>query len=279
MANDSLLSIFRRGSRTYFYSSVFFTPEVRNEVSSLYAFVRTADDFVDSTPQDADGFYSLRERYFAAAGGEETGDLVVDSFASLSKKRGFEKGWISAFLNSMEMDLTARTYSTLRDVEEYMHGSAETIGLMMSSIMRLPPESHEPAKSLGKAMQYINFIRDIPEDQKLGRCYFPQEDLEEAGLDGLSHEEARARKTHFTKFVRNQVERYGLWQREAEKGYSFIPSRYLVPIKTASDMYGWTAEQIYRDPFVVFRRKVKPSMARIMLQAGKNALALWTRGR
>jgi phytoene synthase len=43
-------------------------------------------------------------------------------------------------------------------------------------------------------------------------------------------------------------------------------------VKTAADMYNWTARRIQQDPLVVFRRKVKPSRGRILLQIAVNAL-------
>ena len=55
--------IFLRGSHTYFWSSLFFPLSVRREVATLYAFVRTADDFVDQVPSDREGFESFEESY------------------------------------------------------------------------------------------------------------------------------------------------------------------------------------------------------------------------
>ena len=51
MIDRTLQSIFRAGSRTYYYSTLFFPPEVKQDVFTLYSFVRVADDYVDSVPQ------------------------------------------------------------------------------------------------------------------------------------------------------------------------------------------------------------------------------------
>ena len=63
------------------------------------------------------------------------------------------------------------------------------------------------------------------------------------------------------------------WQAESERGFSLIPHRFLVPIKTASDMYMWTAGEIYRNPFIVYEKKVKPFKSRIILTILKNYLS------
>ena len=266
-----LFNIFRRGSRTYFYSSIFFPAEVRDDVFALYSFVRMADDFVDSVPQQKENFYDFRELYHEAMKGKRTGNIVVDSFADLSGRQGFDRLWAESFLGSMEMDILKNTYSTIEETMEYMYGSAEVIGLFMSKIMGLDPESYTFAQMQGRAMQYINFIRDIDEDLRLGRSYLP---LAGTGLESLEHAHVMQNRRAFTNFIREQISTYRAWQKEAEKGYAFIPKRYLIPVKTAADMYRWTADQIERDPLIVYRVKKKPSISRIVGTLGINAIKI-----
>ena len=46
----------------------------------------------------------------------------------------------------MEQDLTKTNYQTLAELEDYMTGSAEAVGVMMAKIMGLPVESYPYAK-------------------------------------------------------------------------------------------------------------------------------------
>ena len=266
------IRIFRQGSTTYFHSSLVFPADVRKDVFVLYSFVREADDFVDSTPQQADAFHAFCTRYRDALHGQPTGDLVIDSFVELLQRREFDPAWVDSFLSSMAMDLTRKEYATIADLDTYLYGSSEVIGLFMARIMDLPEASEPAARLLGKAMQFINFIRDIDEDQVLGRTYLPRDEWESFGLSGLSREEAHRHPDAFTAFIRSQLDRYSLWQKDAEKGYGWIPWRYLVPIRTASDMYRWTGDVIRADPLVVYRRKVKPSIPRIMASVLGNGI-------
>jgi len=262
---------FKRGSKTYFNSSLFFPEYIRRDVFALYGFVRVADDFVDSTPQDAEGFYRFTKRYRQAMAGEPSGDTIVDSFVELLRRREFDPKWVDAFLHSMELDLSKRCYDSLDETLEYIYGSAEVIGLFMARIMDLPFRSYESAKLQGRAMQYINFIRDIDEDLSLGRRYLP---LDGSSLVKLERDYVSKQADEFCSFVRHHLDLYRRWQAEAESGYHFIPKRYLIPVKTASDMYRWTARRIERNPLVVYTRKVKPPKIRIMLQVFKNALTI-----
>lgn len=272
--NKNIYSIFKKGSRTYYYSTVFFPKKVKRDVFILYSFLRKADDYVDQIPQDSESFYQFRERYYQAKNGIETGDIVADSFVQLAERKNFEDEWVDSFLASMAMDITKSTYKDIDELYTYLYGSSEVVGLFMARIMDLPKESFTAARHLGRAMQYINFIRDIDEDIELGRTYFPQNDLKQFGLTSLDENQAIANPNGFRGFVRKQLETYKIWQETAEKGFKFIPYRYLIPIKTASDMYNWTARQIEKDPFVVYQRKVKPSAPKIVSNIFSNSIRL-----
>jgi 15-cis-phytoene synthase len=264
MADRTFYRIFKRGSTTYFHSALLFPPAIREDVFVLYGFVRMADDYVDSVPQQAEAFHAFVDTYHQAVGGAVTGNVVIDSFVGLAERRAFDPEWIDAFLYSMEQDLTVARYPTLDGLMGYLYGSAEVVGLMMAKILDLPEESHPQARCLGRAMQYINFIRDIKEDLELGRVYLPQEDLKRFGLSGLDPAEDDWSSERFCEFLHYQIQRYHAWQEMGEAGFFQIPRRYLISIKTASDMYRWTAGRISKNPLIVYAEKVKPSPLRII---------------
>ena len=256
--------LFKRGSRTYFISSLFFPKAIYEQVSTLYAFVRKADNFVDAVPQDVEGFRNFRIAYQKAWQGIPSGDVVIDGFVVLARTKNFQPAWIEAFLDAMAADITTKTYETLADVEAYMYGSAEVVGLMMARILDLPAASYAYAQRLGKAMQYINFIRDVAEDLSLGRTYLPQAELRACGLESLAAQHVLQHPVQFRAFMHMQIGRYQAWQVESQRGFAYIPRQLCIPIKTAADMYGWTARCIAAKPLQIFRRKIKPSVLRVL---------------
>lgn len=269
--NKSFERIFSRGSKTYFTSSLFFPADVRQDVFRLYAFVRTADDFVDQKPSDKEGFYRYVDLYRFAEEKGTSKEPIIDSYISLSKERNFDPQWTNAFLRSMEMDFKKNRYETMEELVEYMYGSAEVIGLFMAKILGLPKESEMSARFQGRSMQMINFIRDIDEDLQLGRQYLPLDGRRE---ELLNENTARDNPDEFKTYIDKMLSYYYSWQEEAEKGYEFIPKNYLIPIKTAADMYTWTAKMIERNPPSVYSKKIKPTRGRIILSALKNWLWL-----
>jgi phytoene synthase len=264
--------IFRSGSKTYYFSSRFFPPAVRRDVYALYGFVRVADNLVDDQPVDPTAFHAFRRTYTEALrSGKASGDVIIDAFLELQRRKQFDPAWTEAFLDSMEHDLSSSTCETLDEVLTYIYGSAEVIGLYMARIMDLSEEAFGFAAMLGRAMQYINFIRDIKEDLAIGRRYLP---LGSSGLTSLEQSYAQAHEKQFTTFIREELKRYQLWQKEAEMGYRYIPRRYRIPIMTAADMYCWTAQQIAKDPFIVYEKRVKPPKARILRKGIAHSLGV-----
>lgn len=275
--------IFQRGSTTYYWSSKFFPEATRKDVQKLYSFVRIADNFVDQVPSDASGFKRLEGLWRKLTRGkkintkpDDISAIAAQNMYDLATKYNFELAWIDAFLASMQMDIEQRTYETLDETLEYIYGSAEVIGLMMLAVLR--PDLHtgnseqlhtiqEYAKLQGRAMQYINFIRDIDEDIDLGRCYFPQSELRKYGLSELSYKCAYTHPAAYREFFDGQLAYYRQWQAEANKGFKYIPYGQRIAVRTAADMYGWTANKLAHDPFVVFDKKVKPSKYRVVARA------------
>ncbi len=274
MENRKLTKIFNEGSRTFFTSSLFFPKEKRIDITALYAFTRVADDFVDGQPQDREGFLDFKSRYYKQMENQDSNNPVIQNFVELQKKYSFEQNWVDAFLDAMESDLNKDEYCKLEEVEKYMYGSAEVVGLMMAKILELPEDAYIHARFLGKAFQYINFIRDIKEDLSLKRVYIPCDFIKKYGFNDLELETVNKNPENFEQLIREQINLYRTWQEKGQNGFKYIKKRYLVPIKTASDIFLWTAKRIEKDPFIIYREKVKPSKLRIRLAALNNIIKL-----
>lgn len=263
----NIKKIFKNGSTTYYYSSLFFPPKVKKEVFTLYAYVRVADDFVDATPAQTEKFHDWVKKTWQAWEGQEIDEPVITNFVKLAKKKTFEKRWIKAFLNAMESDLAPVNIKTFKQLELYMHGSAEVVGLMMARVLELPPKADQAARLQGKAMQFMNFIRDIEEDRQLGRIYLPQEDRARFNIGRNDWD-----KSKWHRLIKDQIVKYRDIQQKATQGYQFIPRRYRIPIKTAADLYSWTADRIDQNPSIVWYSQLKPKKPRITTTLIKNLI-------
>jgi phytoene synthase len=256
--------VFAKGSKTYYNASKFFPKNTRKEVTTCYAFVRIVDDFVDDIPPKPKEFNKWDALWQQSWNGKKSNIQTIDNFVFLAKKKGFEKEWVTSFFKSMRFDLDNEICKNKQDSIDYMYGSAEVIGLMMAKILNLSKESLPYAGVLGRSMQYINFIRDIDEDNNLKRRYLP-------GSYSLNPKTIK-QKNKFITQIRKEIQQYYVWEKKGSKGYKFISYAPRVAIMTASDMYKWTAHKIEKNPLVVFERKVKPSKTRILFTGLKNCI-------
>ena len=113
--------IFQAGSKTYFNSSLFFPHRIRTRVYTLYAFVRIADNYVDEIPQKDKEFRDFRRRCEEALQGNPAGDTIIDPFVKLCGECSFDQAWVTAFLDSMEADLSKKNYDTLEENFDIFH--------------------------------------------------------------------------------------------------------------------------------------------------------------
>lgn len=285
----TLKSVFKNGSTTYFYSSLFFSAEVWEEVATLYAYVRTLDDFVDQVPADTERFQlavaateslwqtissdtELTETELETYAHTSKCDLktitIIAHFIVLARKKNFSYDWIQAFLEAMSSDLKPKKYQSYSQLTRYMYGSASVIGLCMCAILGIPKKAYPAAEKQGEAMQLINFIRDIAEDCSFGRQYLPSEDLRAHKVASLCIQpQTQSQKKVFSDLITFEIRRYLELQSQAAAGYSHIPYRYRIPIATAAHLYIWTAKKIMANPEIVYQKKVKPSKIRVLLTA------------
>jgi phytoene/squalene synthetase len=80
----------------------------------------------------------------------------------------------------MKTDLYKTHYKNEKEINDYIYGSADVVGLMCLKVFVNGDESRYnelkvPAMRLGSALQKVNFLRDLKKDtEHLKRQYFPE---------------------------------------------------------------------------------------------------------
>jgi len=252
-------------SRTYYFSTSLFPKKVRPHVHALYAFMRYADEIVDSPgatrfDEQLAGLDAFEEETLAAVAGETVPNPVLRAFANTVLLRGIGPGLIEAFMRSMKMDTSVFRYPAYGDLEEYTYGSAAVVGLMMCRVIGATDERATPhAEALGTAMQLTNFLRDVKEDWKRGRIYLPLEDLnrfeyaeEELGR-GVVDE-------RFVGLMRFEIARARKLYRVADEGIRYIPRGRRYPVVVARRLYEAILGRIEAQGYDVFSRRAQTSL-------------------
>ena len=166
-------------------------PDVREAIVAIYGFVRVADEVVDTwRPAQMESYINdLGSDLKRAVRSGFSTNPIVQSFALAIIKYNIPLELVEAFLKSVKMDITKKTYNQAQ-YQQYSYGSAEVVGLMCLMVFvggnkRLYSSLLSSAKALGSAFQKINFLRDVGSDNlQLGRLYFP-------GIQGQLDDEAK----------------------------------------------------------------------------------------
>lgn len=127
----------------------------------------------------------------------------------------------------MLQDCIIHRYDTYEQLQDYMYGSAEVVGIMMCCVLNAQDSSISYARKLGEAMQYTNFLRDVYEDYTdYGRIYIPRDRLAVYGLEHadiidmcLKHDCSETWKD----FMKREVDRCRYLYQQAEPGIHLLP--------------------------------------------------------
>lgn len=214
--------------------------DMRQAIYSVYGFVRLADEIVD-TFHDMDQAFLLddfEKEYYKTLEYGISMNPVLQSFGMTVTKYQFPDELVDSFLKSMRDDLSKQVYHNNSDLDNYIHGSANVVGLMCLLIFldgdkNRYNELKDSAMKLGSAFQKVNFLRDLKADsQELDRLYFP-----EVEIDNFTEEV----KEQLIKDIENDFD-------EAEKGIMELPGKSKLAVYIAFTYYKKLLHKLKQTP-------------------------------
>ncbi|MEQ9500426.1 MAG: phytoene/squalene synthase family protein [Deltaproteobacteria bacterium] len=163
----------RLRSRSFYFASLLFGAERREEIATLYAFCRWLDDLVDERVDPQHAATDLEHAREALDGLRPPGREMAD-FLVLCRRRGIDRAHAHALIDGMASDLLPVRVADDAELLEYCFRVAGTVGLMMCRLLGAEDRAAEAhAIDLGIAMQLTNICRDVGEDAARGRVYLP----------------------------------------------------------------------------------------------------------
>ncbi|WP_459209429.1 phytoene/squalene synthase family protein [Aquimarina rhabdastrellae] len=159
---------------------------IRQDIYNIYGFVRFADEIVDS-------FHAYNKEELLDTFEKDLNKALVDrislnpilnAFQHTVHKYNIGRDLIKDFMHSMRLDLSKKEYHSAEEYENYIHGSADVVGLMCLKVfVKGDQQKYEALKyaatKLGSAFQKVNFLRDLKADtEELNRNYFPNTNLQ-----------------------------------------------------------------------------------------------------
>lgn len=184
ISGEAATQITKKYSTSFSMAVRLLHPSIRQSVYNIYGFVRVADEIVDSF-NDYDQEVLLdrfEEELWYGVNNGISSNPVLNAFQSTVRAYDIPHPLISAFLKSMRADLTKKVYTKKEEIDEYIYGSADVVGLMCLKVfVNGDQDEYDRLKNsaikLGSAFQKVNFLRDLKQDtEDLQRTYFPNAD-------------------------------------------------------------------------------------------------------
>ena len=173
-------------------ASVFLPKHLREPISVIYAFARTADDFAD----EGDALPAVRlaqlDAYVSHLDtlklGAKVDDPIFIALDDVIKKHALPLELFYDLLTAFSMDVThhrdGHRYANHAEILHYCRYSANPVGRLLLYLYNLAtPVNLAQSDAICSALQIINFLQDITQDyHEQGRIYFPQDDMVRFGV-------------------------------------------------------------------------------------------------
>jgi 15-cis-phytoene synthase len=264
-----------KGSKSFYFATRFFPPELARSAHAVYWFCRTTDDLVDECPTVEQGRRDLEAWNLALRQALREGrsdEPVLELFTRALARHAIPSEYAYELIEGMRMDLDGVRYETFQDLRVFCYRVASTVGLMMSHVIGFeePHRQREGlayAEDLGIAMQLTNILRDIGEDLGRARLYLPAEDMRRFGVTEESLRAGHVQEP-LRALMRFEIERARHYYAQAAPGIPMLRRDGRFAVQVAAEVYARILHQIEANGLdSLHQRAVVPSLQKYWLTA------------
>lgn len=249
------------GSKSFDMASRLFDADTRRSALMLYSWCRYCDDVIDGqvggfvpapagrgaasdilSPCAENGSAHERLAYLKAHtllafDGAPMHDPAFAALQEVARKHAIPVRLALDHLAGYEMDVAGHAYETLDDTLLYCYRVAGVVGLMMAAVLNVrDPQDLDRACDLGLAFQLTNIARDIADDASIGRCYLPQDWLDDEGLS-MADIAAGRKREGLARIASRLVAAAEPYYESARSGLAAMPVRSAWAVATAHGVY------------------------------------------
>ena len=233
----------RARAKNFAYGIMVLPREKRRAIAAIYAFAREVDDVADGDlPAD-----EKRARLEALRDALDDPPLTAMHVALADARATFAipRDALSVLVDGGLQDLEQTRYATFDELRGYCEQVAGAVGVACVAVYG--SEDTEHAMTLGIALQLINIMRDVAEDQELGRVYLPQDELARFGVDDIGPVTPEWRA-----LMAFQAERARAYLDEGLKLLDSLDRRSALCVSTFAGLYRGQLDRIEANGFDVF---------------------------
>ncbi len=238
-----------KGSKSFAAASLLFDKPTRERAWLLYAWCRRCDDIADGQDhghgmtlvEDAPArLVALSAMTEQALAGEVVGEPAFDALRIVAAETGMPKRFARDLVAGFALDAEEWRPRSENDLYKYCYHVAGVVGCMMAVAMGVDPDDQDTldrACDLGMAFQLANIMRDIEEDDRVGRCYLPEEWLVEMDFPPGQHMKPPFR-SRLAVLTKRMAARAAAFEASARQGTPALSFRSAWAVLSAAGIYG-----------------------------------------
>jgi phytoene synthase len=254
--------ITRREAKNFAYGIMVLPRPKRQAIAAIYAFARSVDDVADGDLPPEEKRARLEELRAALA--EDPADPVFVALRDACERFDIPREPFQALIDGGLQDLEQSSYRDFAELRSYCEKVAGAVGLACVPVYGSDDTEH--AMMLGIALQLINIIRDVDEDQRLGRVYLPQDELAAFGVEELTP------SPQFRELMTFEAERARTYLAAGLRLLDSLDRRSALCVGTFAGLYRETLDRIEAGGFDVFGEKTRLSTPRKLAVVARGLL-------
>ena len=232
---------------------------LRDPVSVIYRFARTADDFADegSDPPDLrlEKLQGYRNALQAIRANRPSETALFRDLARVIAEHRLPPQLFDDLLDAFSQDVLKRRYADFAEVLDYCRRSANPVGrLVLHLFGRNSAENCALSDRICTALQLINFWQDLEVDFRKDRIYLPQDEMQRFGV-GEEHLRRGLCDRAFRDLMRYQVERARRLMLEGKPLVDRLEGRLRMEIAITVQGGLRILEKLERAGYDMFRRR------------------------
>ena len=160
---------------------------LREPVTAIYGFARSADDIADEGPLSdqarLDGLDRYRAELDAIEAGLPTQDPIFLRLRPAIAEHQLPLSLFRDLLDAFRQDVVKKRYADFNELKDYCRRSADPVGRLLLHLYGIDhPKSQSLSDGVCSSLQLINHWQDIAIDWQKGRVYLPQDELARFGI-------------------------------------------------------------------------------------------------
>ena len=253
-------------AKNFYYSFVLLPSEQKNAMCAMYAFMRYCDDLSDEAGATAASIEQWRSALTEALAGRPTEHSVWPAFLDSVNRFHIPHEYFYEMIDGVMSDIQPRQVATFDELYRYCYQVASVVGLTTIHIFGFEdPRALELAEKCGIAFQLTNIVRDVREDDGLGRRYLPAEDLQRFGVSSLAQP-----TENFRRLMEFESTRARSYYEESAPLLQLVHKRSRASLWALITIYSRLLDRIRKANYDVLSKRIRLSAAQkswIVLQA------------